>query len=90
MAAFRIFAWFLVAVAIALLGADGGSSLESGEPVRRSTEMVLSLFGVDGAALAKNAPGGVSQAIGTIMGLPLWGVVGIIGVVMTLVFRPME
>jgi hypothetical protein len=61
MAAFRILAWILVAIAIALLGADGVSSLESGEPVMRSTEMVLSLFGI-----------------------------GIIGVVMTLIFRPME
>lgn len=90
MAAFRILAWILVAIAIALLGADGVTSLESGEPVLRSTEMVLSLFGIDGAALVENSPGGVSQAIGTIMGLPLWGVIGIIGVVMTLIFRPME
>ncbi len=90
MAAFRIIAWVLVAIAIALLGADGVSSLEAGEPVMRSTEMVLSLFGLDGAALVSNSPGGVSQAIGTIMGLPLWGVLGIIGVVLTLIFRPMD
>ncbi|MEO1137575.1 MAG: hypothetical protein AAFW68_13375 [Pseudomonadota bacterium] len=90
MAAFRVIAWVLVAVAIALLGADGVSSLESGEPVMRSTEMVLSLIGIDGGALAANSPGGVSQAINTIMGLPLWGVLGVIGVVLTLIFRPME
>lgn len=90
MAAFRILAWVLVAVAIALLGADGVSSLETGEPVMRSTEFVLSLIGVDGAALAENSPGGVSQAIGTIMSLPLWGVIGIVGVVMTLIFRPID
>lgn len=90
MAAFRIIAWVLVAVAIALLGADGVSSLEAGEPVMRSTEMLLGLLGVDGAALAKSSPGGVSQAISTIMSLPLWGVLGVIGVVMTLIFRPME
>ena len=90
MAAFRILAWVLVAIAIALLGADGVSSLETGEPVMRSTEAVLGLMGVDGAAMVKNSPGGVSQAIGTIMGLPLWGVFGIIGVVLTLIFRPMD
>lgn len=90
MAAFRVIAWVLVAVAIALLGADGVSSLESGEPTMRSTETVLSLIGIDGAALAANSPGGVSQAINTIMGLPLWGVLGVIGVVLTLIFRPME
>lgn len=90
MAAFRIIAWVMVAIAIALLGADGISSLETGEPVMRSTSTILGYFGIDGAAIIANAPGGVSQAIGTIMGLPLWGVFGVIGVVLTLIFRPME
>ncbi|MAW82047.1 MAG: hypothetical protein CMI63_17560 [Parvularcula sp.] len=90
MAAFRLLAWIFVAIAIALLGADGVTSLETGEPVMRSTEFMLGLIGIDGAAIAENSPGGVSQAIRTIMGLPLWGVFGVIGVVMTLIFRPME
>lgn len=90
MAAFRFIAWVLVALAVALLGADGVASLESGEPVMRSTEQILALIGVDGGAIAKNSPGGVSQALGTIMGLPLWGVIGLIGVVLTLIFRPMD
>lgn len=90
MAAFRFIAWVLVALAVALLGADGVSSLESGEPVMRSTADVLALFGLDGAGLAENAPGGVSQALGAALGLPLWGVLGVIGVVLTLIFRPLE
>jgi len=90
MAAFRFIAWVLVALAIALLGADGVSSLESGEPVMRTTESVLGLMGINGAAIVENAPGGVSQALSTIMGLPLWGVIGVIGVVLTLIFRPMD
>lgn len=90
MAAFRFIAWVLVAFAIALLGADGVSSLESGEPVMRTTEQILSLIGVNGALLTENSPGGVSQALGTIMSLPLWAVVGLIGVVLTLVFRPID
>ncbi len=90
MAAFRFIAWVLVALAIALLGADGVSSLESGEPVMRTTQSVLELIGVNGAAIVENSPGGVSQALGTIMGLPLWGVVGVIGIVLTLIFRPMD
>lgn len=90
MAAFRFIAWVLVALAVALLGADGVASLETGEPVMRSTEQILALVGVDGGAIAKNSPGGVSQALGTIMGLPLWGVIGLIGVVLTLIFRPMD
>ncbi len=90
MAAFRFIAWVLVALAVALLGADGVSSLESGEPVMRSTADILNMFGLDGAALVDNAPGGVSQALGAVLGLPLWGVLGVIGVVLTLIFRPLE
>jgi len=90
MAAFRIIAWLMVAIAIALLGADGVSSLETGEPVMRSTATILGYFGVNGVAIVENSPGGVAQALGTIMGLPLWGVFGVIGVVLTLIFRPME
>ncbi|WP_411816384.1 hypothetical protein [Hyphococcus sp. DH-69] len=90
MAAFRLIAWIFVAIAIALLGADGVASLEAGEPVMRSTEYVVGLIGINGEALAANSPAGVSQAISTIMGLPLWGVLGIIGVVLTLIFRPMD
>ncbi len=90
MAAFRFIAWILVAIAVALLGADGVASLEQGEPIMRSTADILGLVGIDGLAMAENSPGGVSQALGTIMGLPLWGVLGIIGVVLTLIFRPME
>ena len=51
---------------------------------------VLALIGVNGGALVENSPGGVSQAMGAVMGLPLWGVIGVIGVVLTLIFRPMD
>jgi len=90
MAAFRFLAWVLVAVAVALLGADGVSSLEQGEPVMRTTAEILGLLGVDGIAIAENSPGGLSQALGTVMNLPLWALLGLIGIVLTLVFRPME
>lgn len=90
MAVFRFVAWVLVALAIALLGADGVASLEAGEPVMRTTQDILALVGVDGAGFVKHSPGGLGQAIGTIMGLPLWAIIGVIGVVLTLIFRPME
>lgn len=90
MAVFRFLAWILVASAVALLGADGVSSLERGEPVMRPTAEILGLIGIDGIAIAENAPGGVSQALGAVMDLPLWAVVGVIGVVLTLVFRPID
>lgn len=90
MAAFRFIAWLLVSIAVALLGADAVSSLESGAPVIRTTSTVLGLFGVDGSALAGAAPGGVAKALETLMGIPLWAVIGLIGVVLTLVFRPID
>jgi hypothetical protein len=90
MTAFRFIAWILVAAAVALLGADAISSLEAGEPVIRTTGVVLKLFGLNGQNIADVAPGGVSQAIITLLGIPLWAVIGLIGVVLTLVFRPMD
>ncbi len=90
MAAFRFIAWVLVALGVALLGADGVTSMEQGAPVMRSTADILLLVGIDGVALAESSPGGVSQALDTIMGLPLWGVVGVIGVVLALIFRPID
>ena len=90
MAAFRFIAWVLLALAIALLGADGVSSLETGEPVMRTTEQIMALLGVDGGAIAENSPSGVDQALSTIMGLPFWAPIGLLGVVLTLVFRPID
>ena len=90
MAAFRFIAWVMVALAIALLGADGVASLETGEPVMRSTAQILALVGIDGTSITEVSPGGVAQALGTILDLPLWGVIGLIGVVLTLIFRPMD
>jgi len=87
---FRFIAWVFVAIAIALIGADGITSLEQGEPVIRSTATVLALFNVDGYALAQSAPGGISQALSAAMSLPLWSIFGIVGIVLTLIFRPIE
>jgi hypothetical protein len=90
MTAFRFIAWLLIAIAVALLGADAISSLEKSEPVVRTTGDILKLFGVNGRGIAEVSPGGVSQAIIALLGIPLWAVVGLIGVVLTLVFRPLE
>ena len=90
MAAFRFFAWLLVSAAVALLGADAISSLEQGAPVVRTTATILDLVGVNAQGVVDAAPGGVAKALATLMNLPLWAVLGLIGVVLTLVFRPMD
>ena len=88
MVAFRLIAWILVALALALLGADAVSSLEAGEPVVRTTAEVLELFGFNSGYAVPE--GGVGKAFSTVLSLPLWAVVGIIGLVLTLVFRPID
>jgi hypothetical protein len=90
MAAFRFLSWILVAAALALLGADAVSSMEAGEPVIRTSGEILALIGVNGPSVAENSPGGMAKALMTLLNLPLWAVLGLIGVVMTLIFRPME
>ncbi|MEM9168804.1 MAG: hypothetical protein AAGC56_04045 [Pseudomonadota bacterium] len=90
MAAFRFIAWFLLAISIALLGADAISSLEAGKPYLRSTADLLQIVNIDGVAMAQSAPGGLSGALSTLMALPLWGVLGPLGIVLTLVFRPID
>ena len=86
MVALRITAWVLVGLAIALLGADGVSTLEAGLPVIRTTQEVLSLLGLDIALLE----GGIGKPVNFLLTLPLWAVFGVVGVVLTLVFRPID
>ncbi len=90
MAIFRFFSWILIYLAIALMGGDLMESLEQGEPIIRSTAEVLALIGIDGYAFAEASPGGVSQALSALMSIPLWTIIGLIGIVLTLIFRPIE
>ncbi|MEL6362928.1 MAG: hypothetical protein AAFR21_17795 [Pseudomonadota bacterium] len=90
MVVFRFIAWLFIALAIAFLGADAVSSLQESEPVIRTTAEVLGYFNIDAEAVADGAPNGVSQALGTVFGLPLWAVFGILGVILTLIFRPID
>jgi len=87
---FRFFSWVLVFIAIALIGADAIESLEQKEPIVRTTAEILALIGIDGYAVAEGSPGGLRQALSALMGIPLWAIIGLIGVVLTLIFRPIE
>ncbi|MEL6363459.1 MAG: hypothetical protein AAFR11_01295 [Pseudomonadota bacterium] len=86
---FRAIAWLFIALAIALLGADAVSSLENGLTLR-TTGDILMLFGVDGMALADAAPNGVSQVLGATVNFFPWAILGAIGLLLTLVFRPID
>ncbi len=90
MAAFRFLAWILVALGIALLGADAVSSLEQQEPVVRTTAEILAQTGFDASAAAAGAPQAAAGVLNTVLGLPLWAVFGLVGVILTLIFRPID
>ncbi|MEO1015313.1 MAG: hypothetical protein AAFX08_09030 [Pseudomonadota bacterium] len=90
MAAFRFLAWVLIALAIALLGADAVTAIETGTPDIRTTAEILGALGVNAAGAAQTAPKAVADALGALLDLPLWAVFGLIGVVMALIFRPIN
>ena len=87
MGALRTLSWILVGLAIALIGADGVSTLEAGTPQVRTMAEVIGLFGpqvglVEGGPLAKVA--------NLFLSAPLWAILGLVGIVLTLVFRPID
>ena len=83
----RILSWFLLGLGIALIGADGVSTLEAGQPVIRTTQEMLNLLGADIALLDG---GGIGRAVNLVLTLPLWAIIGGIGLILTLVFRPID
>ncbi len=87
MGLFRIFSWILVAAGLALLGADAITTLEQGTMEIRTTAEIFSLIGFD-IANVENGP--LAKLANFFLNAPLWGVVGGAGVILTLVFRPID
>lgn len=87
MNALRILAWILVGLGIALIGADAISTLEAGVPVLRTTQEILALLGLD-VGLAKG--GGIGRVLNFFLTVPLWAMIGLLGIVLTLMFRPID
>ncbi len=87
MGIFRIMAWILVAIGMALLGADIISSLESDVMEIRTTTEIFALLGLD----IGNMDGGlIAKPVNFVLNAPLWGIIGGLGVILTLVFRPLD
>ena len=83
----RIVAWVLVGLAIALVGADGVSTLEAGTPQVRTTAEIIGLFGPDVGLLDG---GGAARTANFFLAAPLWALLGVVGIVLTLVLRPVD
>lgn len=84
----RIIAWTMIALALALVGADLVSSLELGQPVVRTTREILNL--IPGIAIDPLGTSGVLGMINLVIDLPLWAIVGLIGLAATILVRPVD
>ena len=89
MAALRFTSWLLVAIALMMLGADSVSSMEGGSVVIRSIADYFALWGGEANGVS-SAPGGMGQALGAALSVPAWAVFGVLGVILVLIFRPMD
>lgn len=88
MKSLRITAWVMIALALTLVGADLISSLEAGQPVVRTTREIFNL--IPGVAISPLGTDGVLGALNLALDLPLWAIVGGIGMVATILVRPVE
>lgn len=84
---FRLLAWVLVAVALMLLGADIISTLELGVPEVRTTAEIMGLLGL---SVMPFMGGGAADLANFFLEAPMWTVLGVTGIILTLVFRPID
>lgn len=87
MAILRILAWVLLALGFMLLGADAVSTLEMQVPVVRTVAEMIDLIG---PTIPTGADAPLGQVGQYLLEAPAWLVVGIVGLVLTLVFRPVD
>ena len=73
---------------LALLGADAISTLEADEPVIRTTAEVMNILGIGISPLESEGAG--ATVANFFLKSPLWALLGGLGVIMTLVFRPLR
>ena len=85
---FRLLSWVLVAMGLAFLGADGISTLENGVPEIRTTAEIMQLFKLNISTL--DGGGAAAGVANFFLKAPFWAVVGSLGVIMTLIFRPLD
>lgn len=87
-AGLRIVGILIIAHALMLLGADEISTIEAGG-VRtiRSSQHILTLYGADPASWYEGSSEFMAWAMMTVLGLPAWGVLAVLGGLLVLVAR---
>ncbi|MBB4658316.1 hypothetical protein [Parvularcula dongshanensis] len=85
MNAFRILAYVLLGLALALFGADVVTSLEAQQVTLRATRAILSLFGLD---LGVQEGGWFARVGNFLLATPLWASLATLGALMVLILRP--
>lgn len=88
MKSLRLVAWVMIALGLALVGADLISSFEAGQPVVRTTREILNLL--PGVGLEPLGTNGGRGALNLVLDLPLWAIVGVIGMLATVLVRPVD
>lgn len=83
----RLLAWVLLALGFMLLGADVVSTMEMGVPVVRTVAEIIDLVG---PTLTPAESGPLASVSKVLLEAPMWMVLGIVGVVLTLIFRPVD
>lgn len=74
--------------ALMLLGADEISSIENdGIRTIRSLGRILTLYRADPEPLLTALPAGLSSALAWVLSMPGWGVFGVLGAALAVIFR---
>jgi hypothetical protein len=84
----RVAAWVLISLALALVGADIVTSLETGEPVVRTAREIANL--VPGVRIEPLGTDGVLGMVNLAIDLPLWAIFGAVGLVFSLILKPVD
>ena len=92
MVIFRILGLILVVAALMLLGADGIASLEAGELTLRTASEIWTLLHASSLeafnAWAAGLPAFVQDPIvSTVLSIPAWVTLGVLGLLIALIFR---
>ena len=83
----RVVAYVLLALALALFGADVVTSLEAQTLTLRATRAILALFGLEAGV---QEGGAIARFSNFLLAAPLWALLGAVGGLMVLILRPIR